>query len=56
MMILITIIVIEYNTAELEKMAFLVPFSTAGNGLWEMNKWEMGFGWLLWLWGFTLGN
>ena len=32
-------------------MAFLVPFSTAGNGLWEMNKWEMGFGWLLWLWG-----
>ncbi len=42
------------RTAELEKMAFLVPFSTAGNGLWEMNKWEMGFGWLLWLSGFTL--
>ena len=31
--------------AVLDNMAFLVPFSTVGNGLWGMDKWEMG-GWM----------
>ena len=29
--------------AELYKMAFTVPCSTVGNGLWEMGEREMGF-------------
>ncbi len=32
--------------AVLENMHILIPLSTAGNGLWEIDKWEMGFGWL----------
>ncbi len=40
----------------LENMGFLVPFiNTVGNGLWEMDKWEMGVGWLRWLRGFGVG-
>ena len=31
--------------ADIDNMGFLVPFSTVGNGLWEMDKWEMG-GWM----------
>jgi hypothetical protein len=41
-----------YKDAVLDNMGFPVPFSTVGNGLWEMNKWEMGVGWLRWIRGF----
>ncbi len=39
-------------------MGFLEPFSTVGNGLSEMDKWEMGVGWLRWIRGFgsAVGN
>ncbi len=40
--------------AELDNMVNTVPFSTVGNGLWEMDKWEMGSGWLRWLGGFRV--
>ena len=33
-------------------MVNTVPFSAVGNGLWEMDKWEMGSRWLRWLGGF----
>jgi len=42
--------------SELYNMGFLVPFNTVGNGLWEMDQWELGFGWLRWLRGFGMGN
>ncbi len=41
---------------DIDNMGFLVPFSTVGNGLWEMDKWEMGVGWLGWIRGFGVGN
>ncbi len=40
----------------LDNMGFLVPFSTVGNGLWGMDKWEMGVGWLRSIRGFGVGN
>ena len=37
-------------------MASSIPFSTMGNGLWEIDMWEMGFVWLLVFWGFSIAN
>ena len=44
------------SVADVDNMAFLVPFSTVVNGLWEMDKWEMGVGWLQWIRGSRVGN
>ena len=43
-------------TTVLDNMHDHVTFTTEGNGLWEIDKWEMGFGWLQWLRGFGIGN
>jgi hypothetical protein len=37
-------------------MGFMVRFLTMENGLWEMDKWGMGFGYLRWLRGYSIRN
>ena len=52
--------IVLYCITDIDYMGFLVPFSTVGNGIREMEKWEMG-GWMAsvdsGLWGRNLlGN